>query len=197
VKGIKMRKLGAAHLLLPLRKLTHAKDEWVDIVSPESKIIGKAPRSVCHSGPGLLHRVVHLHVTDSRGRLYLQKRSRNKKIQPGRWDTSVGGHVDSGETVESALIRETREELGIEGFKPRFLTSYVWESEQESELVYSYTAEWNGEITFDPIEIDEGRFWTHREINLALEETNKGTDRLTPNFMKEYIRLKDHLLPVK
>lgn len=64
-----------------------------------------------HGGGGLLHPVVHLHLFNSRGELYLQRRPVWKDIQPGRWDTAVGGHVDYGETVDDALRREVREEL--------------------------------------------------------------------------------------
>ena len=60
----------------------------------------------------LLHPVVHLHLFNSRGELYLQKRPEWKDIQPGRWDTAVGGHVDYGETVDEALRRECARSWG-------------------------------------------------------------------------------------
>ncbi len=185
MEGMNRLRLTGARLLLPYRKRKFAKDEWFDLVSPRGTVLGKAPRKVCHRGPGLLHPVVHLHVTDGEGRLYLQKRSLRKKIQPGKWDTSVGGHVDAGESVADALIRETGEELGIAGFEARHLLTYVWESEQESELVHSYTAEWTGEIRFDPGEIEEGRFWSLAEIEAAL-----GKGVLTPNFEQEFVRIR-------
>ncbi|MDC7223475.1 MAG: NUDIX domain-containing protein [Spirochaetales bacterium] len=184
MKGVNRIRLTWARLMLKSRKRRYAREEWFDLVTPEGRKLGQAPRSVCHRGPGLLHPVVHLHVTDSRGRLYLQKRSPRKIIEPDKWDTSVGGHVDRGETVEAALIRESREELGIEGFSPRPLIHYVWQSSRESELVHSFTARWDGEIHPDPEEISEGRFWTREEIEQAL-----GQNIFTPNFEQEYLRI--------
>ena len=82
-------------------------EEWFPVVDTSGKVIGKAPRSVCHDGKSmLLHPVVHLHIFNKRGLLYLQKRSVRKDIQPGKWDTSVGGHISFGEDLETALNRE-------------------------------------------------------------------------------------------
>ena len=80
-------------------------EELFPLVDEDGNQIGKATRRECHSGTMLLHPVVHLHVFNAKGELYLQKRSTDKDIQPGKWDTSVGGHVDYGETVENALKR--------------------------------------------------------------------------------------------
>ena len=98
--------------------------EFFPIVDSDGNVIAKASRTECHSGSFLLHPVVHLHVFDAEGRLYLQKRADNKDIQPGKWDTSVGGHVDYGEDIETALLREAREELGITDFEPVFILRY-------------------------------------------------------------------------
>ena len=80
--------------------------EYFPLVNEKGDVIGKATRAECHSGSFLLHPVVHLHVFNSQGQLYLQKRASTKDIQPNKWDTSVGGHVDFGETIEEALKRE-------------------------------------------------------------------------------------------
>lgn len=160
------------------------KEEWFPLVNEAGETIGKATRKECHSGSKLLHPVVHLHIFNDAGDLYLQKRSMTKDIQPGKWDTAVGGHVDLGETVEEALRREVREELGITDFIPQLITRYIFESEIEKELVHSFRTIYNGTITPDPSELNGGRFWTATEI-----KDNLGKNIFTPNFEKEYQRL--------
>jgi isopentenyldiphosphate isomerase/intracellular septation protein A len=159
----------------------YAGEEWFDIVDAEGNVRGKAPRSVCHSQKGLLHPVVHLHVLDAGGRLFLQKRSPDKQVQPGKWDTAVGGHVASGENIEDALKREAEEELGLSGFLAVPVVRYVWESDVESELVYMFITRWDGPLRPDPGEISEGKFWKISEIREALADKI-----LTPNLEFEF-----------
>lgn len=66
-------------------------EEVFPIVNEQGETIGSATRKECHFGSFRLHPVVHLHIFNSQGELYLQKRNMNKDIQPGKWDTAVGG----------------------------------------------------------------------------------------------------------
>ena len=131
------------------------KEEWFPLIDEQGNTIGKATRRECHNGSKLLHPVVHLHIINNDGELYLQKRSMNKDIQPGKWDTAVGGHIDYGETVEEALARDV------------------------------YT----GKIQIDPVEIDDGKFWTFSEIH-----ENMGKGIFTPNFEQEFLRIESRLI---
>lgn len=158
--------------------------EMLPLVDEEGNIIGAATRGECHNGSKPLHPVVHLHVFNSKGELYLQKRPEWKDIQPGKWDTAVGGHVDLGESVEMALKREVEEELGITDFEPERLITYVFESDREKELVFVHKAVYDGTVTPSE-ELDGGRFWPLTEIR-----ENLGKGIFTPNFESEFERLK-------
>ena len=157
--------------------------EMFPLVDDEGNIVGAASRGECHNGSKLLHPVVHLHLFNSRGELYLQRRPLWKDIQPGKWDTAVGGHVDLGESVEMALRREVREELGITDFTPEVLTHYVFESATERELVFVHRTTYDGPVSPSE-ELDGGRFWSLDEIRQQL-----GSGLFTPNFEGEIQRL--------
>lgn len=155
--------------------------EIFDIVDEEDRVIGQAPRSRCHGDPSLIHRVAHVLVFDSAGRLLLQKRAMTKDIQPGRWDTSVGGHLDPGESYLAAARREMKEELGIHGMPLTFLYHSRIRNEIESENVATYLVHYDGAIRFSRDEIEAVRFWTAAEIEAAL-----GSGVFTPNFEEEW-----------
>jgi isopentenyldiphosphate isomerase len=158
-------------------------EEIFPVVDENGTTVGKATRGECHSGSKLLHPVVHLHLFDSSGRIYLQQRPLWKDIQPGKWDTAVGGHIDYGETVDAALRRETQEELGLTDLSVEFLLKYVFESERERELVHVFRATYDGDVRPSD-ELDGGRFWSLDELREAF-----GKGVLTPNFEQEYLKI--------
>lgn len=163
--------------------------EMLPLVEPCGLVYGQASRIYCHSGSKVLHPVVHLHIIDRFARIYLQKRSSEKDLFPGRWDTAVGGHVTYGETAQEALYREAAEELGLTAFNPVFLGTYPYQSARDSEFVIMFAMVGHPDLAPDNAEVSEGRWWTRDEI---LAASGKGI--LTPNFEQEFANIQASLL---
>lgn len=158
-------------------------NELLPLVDLNGNVIGSAPRGDCHGGKRLLHPVVHLHLFDSNGRLLLQHRAKTKVIQPGKWDTAVGGHVAYGETIYEALRRETAEEIGLHEFEPRHVTTYLFENNVERELINCFIAlaPENFVPRMEESDIDALQFFSSEELFKLIE-----SGATTPNFASEY-----------
>lgn len=161
--------------------------EPFDLYDPdEYRVVGRSTRGECHGNPALVHAVARVQVFDRHGRILLQLRSAAKDIQPGKWDTAVGGHLQPGEEAEAAARREMHEELGVSPARLAFLHRFLWRTPVESEWVTTYTTTHDGPFSPDPGEIDALRFWTREEIAAAL-----GTGTFTAAFEDEFARLPD------
>lgn len=150
----------------------------------DSTVIGPVARGLVHGNPALIHRSVHvlvIHPVD--GTLLLQKRSLTKDTNPGLWDISVGGHVTFAQSYEEAVVRETREELGVAVTLNdlEYLYPTRFRSAHESENTRSYLYRHAGPFHPDPDEISAVRFWTRVEIDAAC-----GMGTFTPHFEAEY-----------
>lgn len=163
--------------------------EYFPVVEPNGLVVARAAREYCHSGAKPLHPVVHLHIIDRFSRIYLQKRPLSKKIQPGKWDTAVGGHVSYGEHLLEALYRESSEELGFSEFNPIHIVTYEFESGVEKELINVYAAVGHYDLKPDPEELDGGQWWELADID---EGIGKGI--FTPNFESEFQMIRKSLL---
>ena len=163
--------------------------EWFPIVLPSGMVVGRSTREYCHGGSKPLHPVIHIHIIDRFSRIYLQKRSMKKDIQPGKWDTAVGGHVSYGESIVEAVYREAYEELRLMEFNPIHIETYQFESSVEKEMVSIFAAVGSYELTPDLDEVDEGRWWPVEEI-----DANIGKGVFTPNFESEFQMIRKQLL---
>lgn len=159
--------------------------ELFDVVDRLGRVIGQATRAECHRNPALVHQAVHIAVFDRQGRLFLQKRSESKDIQPGKWDISVGGHLQVGEAPEAGALRELNEELGVTVAHIEKMDEYLWESKTETELVRTFLTLHEGPFRLQPEEIVDGRFWSLDEIAEALP-----SGVATPQFQFEFPRLR-------
>jgi isopentenyldiphosphate isomerase/intracellular septation protein A len=191
ISGVLFYLIFAAYLIWELiaakiKQKKYAKEEWVPLVDEKGSITGQAPRSQVHNGSMLLHPVVHLHVFDNQKNILLQKRPLSKQIQPGKWDTAVGGHISAGETLEKALEKEASEEIGLKNFSAKLVKVYKWESEVEAELVYLFVTNSFQNLKKADEEVEEIRFWTRQQI-----EKEIGVGVFTPNFEHEFSLLKE------
>lgn len=172
-------------------------EELLQLVDRLGNPVGTAFRSACHGNPDLIQAVVHLHLFDEAGRLYLQKRAADKDRYPGRWDTSVGGHVAPGESPEQAIRREAREELEIDlgvstGAGPaERLAPYIYRDETESEYVVPFRLVYPGSPRPNADEVEEGAFFELEEIRLRLREQ---PEMFTPHFRVAFEHLAKHEL---
>lgn len=167
-------------------KRVEAEDELLEVIDAQGRVIGLRRRAEIHGDPAARHRAVHVFVRDKGGALFLQRRAPTKRIQPDRWDTSVGGHVDPGESYEQAAVRELAEELGVQ-LTPHALEhlhDYVWTTDVETEHVRTFCLAHEGPFTLHPEEISAGRFFSAEELRRLA-----GSGELTPNLEQELRRL--------
>lgn len=145
-------------------------EEIFDVVNERDEVVGRRPRSEVHR-LGLMHRATHVLVFNSRGQVFLQKRSMNKDRQPGLWDSSASGHVDSGEDYDACVVRELREEIGLKlSETPRRLFKLAASPETDQEHVWVYRCEAEGPFQLHPDEIERGGWFTPQEVNRWMKE---------------------------
>ncbi len=145
-------------------------EEIFDVVNERDEVVGQAPRSEVHRRR-LNHRAVHVLVFNSRGELFLQKRSMIKDCFPGAWDSSASGHLDGGEDYDACALREVREELGVAlGRPPQRLFKVDACAETGQEFVWVYQCAHEGPFTLHPDEIESGGWFAPDEIERWIQE---------------------------
>ena len=139
-------------------------EEIFDVVNERDEVIDAKPRREVHR-LGLLHRAIHVLVFNSRGELFLQKRSLTKDREPGKWDSSTSGHVDSGEDYDACAVRELREEIGLTVAKaPERLFKIDACPETDAEFVWVYRCRAEGPFQLHPDEIECGGWFAPEKI---------------------------------
>lgn len=145
-------------------------EDIFDIVNERDEVVDRKPRSVVHR-LGLLHRAVHVLVFNSRGQIFLQRRSMKKDRQPGLWDSSASGHVDSGEDYDTTAVRELGEEIGLKpGIPPTRLFKIGACAETDQEFVWVYRCESDGPFELNLEEIERGGWFSPAEVSKWMAE---------------------------
>jgi len=166
-----------------LQKAAENDGEMLDLLDASGNVVGVVQRAKVHGNPALRHPSVHVFVVNSKSEYYLQKRSHYKKIQPDKWDASVGGHIPAGETYEQGALRELQEELGValdDASRLERHHDFVWATDFETEHTRTFILRHEGPFHPSPAEVSDGRFWTAEELKAAY-----GTGIFTPNLELE------------
>lgn len=145
-------------------------EEIFDVVNERDEVIDRKPRREVHR-LGLKHRATHVLVFNSRGEVFLQKRSMKKDRQPGLWDSSASGHVDSGEDYDECAMRELHEEIGLIVPQPleRLFKINACE-ETDGEFVWIYRCQHDGPFELNPDEIDNGGWFAPEKVTRWMAE---------------------------
>jgi isopentenyl-diphosphate delta-isomerase len=145
-----------------------ATEEIFDVCDEQDRVIGTAPRSRVHA-EWLLHRAVHVFVFNSRGQLLLQRRSATKDESPLKLTSSASGHLGTGESYETAAVREMQEEIGLKG-PLEFLIKLPASQETANEHTVLYRMISDDQPTPDPAEILRMEVVTLPEAQRMLEK---------------------------
>lgn len=166
-------------------------DELIDIVDEKGNLTGTtALKSKIHS-EGHYHNTAHIWFYTKLGEILLAQRSASKAICPLLWDVSVAGHVDSGETIAQAAIRETKEELGLLISEDQLNKIGVFECFQaytngiiDNEFHHTFISELHAElgtIQFDSNEVENIKFISINEFNNLLKFTDNNNHFIASN----------------
>jgi len=155
--------------LTPGSQDNDASDELVDLVDGRNEVTGWTTRREVRT-KNLLHRGVGILCCNSRGEIYVHRRTTSKDVFPGMYDMFVGGVVGKGETYLDAARREIREELGIIGPEPRSLFLHLYEGPLNRSWVAVYEVEWDGPIVHQVAEVEWGAFLTRDSLMAKLGE---------------------------
>ncbi len=144
-------------------------EELLDVVDAEDRVVDVRTRGEIHA-LGLMHRAIHVLLFNAAGEVFLQKRSLSKDENPGLWDTSAAGHVDSGEDYLDCARREIREELGIEvsgELEFLFKLPPLADAGNEHSKVYRYR--FDGPLNLQPDEIDDGTWLAPEALDARVD----------------------------
>ena len=166
---------------------TSTQMEWLDVVDENDEVIGRERRGVIHARR-LMHRSAQVLVFNSKGEMFLQKRSAHKDEFPGLWDSSAAGHLDAGEDYIDCARRELAEELGITApveLEPLFRLPASADTGWEHCSVFR--CRYDGPLSLDGNEVAEGRWLSATEMNRLVDDDDA---TLTPAIRRIWRRVR-------
>lgn len=161
----------------------------LDLVDDNDQVVGTMPRLEVYTRNYDNFRVIDAFIKNSKGQLFIPRRTAKKRLFPSCLDSSVGGHVDSGESYEEAFIREAAEELNIDVSKLTYrclgkitpVTSNVWSFITVFEVEYDEVPEYN------PLDIADYYWLTPAELLSRIDSGDKAKSNLSKIVKHFYI----------
>ena len=111
--------------------------ELLDVVDENNEITGQVAKREREHKENLWHRHVSAWIMNEKGEILLQKRAQTTANNANKW-AKTGGHVDSGETVENAIVREIKEEIGIDVPEEQIKVISKFKSKNPENKYFSY-----------------------------------------------------------
>ncbi len=156
--------------------------EFIDVVDDQDKVIGK--ETITKSiRQGFNRRVAHIWIFDAERRLLICQRPFTVHSYPGKWTSSAGGYVTTGESYMMTALRELQEELGLTvSLQHAFLLKY-----SNPRGYFMFVDLWFGMLNdeksvFDPEEIMNTRF-------IPMKDLEKWISEKPEDFNPEFIQL--------
>jgi isopentenyldiphosphate isomerase len=146
--------------------------EYLDIVTWGDKVVGKATKEEIYQKLRP-HRIVYVLIFNDKGKLALQKRSKNSSLCPNYWSTVVGGHVQSGETYEQAAMREYQKEFGAQSNLEFFSKDFYSDWRRLNKFVVAFSTVNNGPFKANPDKVQSVKFFSINEIERMIKKGEK------------------------
>ena len=149
--------------------------ELVVLLNDEGRSIGAAPKSEVHHGSTPLHLAFSCYLFDDAGRVLLTRRALDKRAFPGIWTNSFCGHPAPDESMDDAVARRAREELGVGIVElhcvlPEFRYHAIdADGVAENEVCPVFCARAIGAVTADPAEIMDTAWVAWDQLRAAVQ----------------------------
>lgn len=131
-------------------------EQTLILVDNYDRILGYAPRSVCHSGKGKRHRAFVIALYNGKGKVLLQRRKH--ALFTDMWDLTGASHPlhvrGRNETYAEAAARCVRDEFGIRGVSFRKIGAFNYFTRQgrncENENCALIVGKYDGKVKANP-----------------------------------------------